>query len=55
LNIGTKKVTIKIPTIATEDINGYNIYLLQWLEKNGKIVEDWKTQLSTFIPVCFGT
>ncbi|MCR5412416.1 MAG: hypothetical protein K6E76_05580 [Patescibacteria group bacterium] len=47
LSFSTKDITVKIPWITTEDINGYSIYLLEWLEKNQKIMNKRKKIFSS--------
>lgn len=52
LSFSTKTVDIKIPMIATEDINAYNVYLLSRIEKNQKIVNQWETMVQELLPLC---
>jgi hypothetical protein len=34
INISTETLNVKVPMIFAEDINGYELYLNQWLDIN---------------------
>jgi hypothetical protein len=46
INISVEPITVKVPMIFAEDITTYEIYLQQWLEVNGQIIDRWKAVLS---------
>ena len=52
VNIDTKALNIKIPAITSEDINKYIGYLTLWIEKNGKILEDWTSVINEVLAMC---
>ena len=48
LNITIEPITVKIPMISAEDINGYEIYLKQWLDVNEKVINKRKLLLENW-------
>ena len=52
INITTRKMNIKIPIIFKEDIDSYEIYLMQWLDRNEEILEEWENMAEPFMTRC---
>ena len=52
INISTETLNVKVPMIFAEDINGYELYLNQWLDINWKKVDEWKTALTAWLEAC---
>ena len=52
VNIDTKDLNIKIPSLTSEDINKYISYLTLWIEKNGKTLEDWTSVINEILAMC---
>lgn len=52
INISMNPITVKVPMILSEDINGYEIYLRQWIDTNSQIIEDWWWTLESLWTNC---
>jgi len=52
VNIDTKDLNIKIPSVTSDDVNKYVSYLTLRVEKNGKIVEDWTSMINETLALC---
>jgi len=52
VNIDTQDVSIKIPSLTSDDINKYTNYLTMRIEKNGKIIEDRTDMLNQMLALC---
>jgi hypothetical protein len=52
VNIDTKDLNIKIPSLTSDDINKYTSYLTLWIEKNGKILEDRTSVINEILAMC---
>ena len=52
INISTEPIDVKVPFIFQEDISAYYIYLQQWLDVNGEIVEGWGNTVKSLSANC---
>ena len=52
INLSTKDINVKIPSLTSEDITTYASYLKTWLAKNEQIVQDWTTLLNQTLAIC---
>ena len=52
MNISTRKLTVKVPFIYTEDVSSYSIYLQEWMDVNYGIFEDWKDSIKSLNASC---
>lgn len=53
INIETKRLTVKIPMIYSEDINTYEIQLRQRASTNAEIVEERTVRVDALLGTCF--
>lgn len=52
INLSTKDINVKIPSLTSEDITKYGSYLKSRLGKNQQIVEDWTKLLNQTMALC---
>lgn len=52
ININTRDINVKIPSMTSEDIAKYGSYLQSWIAKNAQIVEDWTSLLNQILALC---
>jgi hypothetical protein len=52
VNIDSKDVNIKIPTLTSDDIIKYQNYLKLWVEQNAQILEDWTEMINKMLAMC---
>lgn len=43
INITTKDINVKIPSLTIEEANTYEVYLDGWIQNNQKRLEEWNT------------
>ena len=52
INIDSKDLNIKIPSLTSDDIKKYQSLLTLWIAKNEKIVADWTDMLNQMLAIC---
>ncbi|MCX6825442.1 MAG: VCBS repeat-containing protein [candidate division SR1 bacterium] len=52
INIDSKDVNIKIPSLTIDDIKKYQSYLTLWIAKNGQIIDDWTNMFNQILAIC---
>lgn len=52
INVSTKNLNVKVPMIFAEDINSYELYLLQWLETNTQTFNEWRKIFDALTAIC---
>lgn len=52
INLSTKDINVKIPSLTTEEITKYGSYLQAWMAKNAQIVEDRSKILNKMLALC---
>jgi len=52
IDITTHNINLKVPLLASEDIIRYASLSDAWLERNGRILDDWKNIFQSFLGTC---
>ena len=52
INIETKDINLKIPNLTSEELSTYTTYLKAWINKNGKIEQDWISVMDDIVGIC---
>lgn len=54
INIRTENINVKIPMLSSEDISAYTHMSKNWIDKQKKVLKDWKDFLGAMLGICGG-